>query len=158
MKKPIIFLNIDGVLISENYILQNANNVSYLYDIIDGKIYMNFDPSKIKLINKIIEEVDANIVISSYWCTHSNLDNMKRIFKKYNLDNRIIGVVPYSNYKNGYRINKWINKNKEIINIDDFAIIDNEDIGILEDKHIKCDSKVGLTNEDVDKTLKLIKK
>ena len=156
MNKPIIFLNIDGVLISENYIRNNSGNILNLYRIIDNKYYMNFEPDKIDLLKKLVDEVDSYIVISSYWCETNDLNTIKKIFSKYELDDKIIDLVKFDVKKNGYRIQNWINNQDS--KIDNYIIIDDANIGILDDKQIKCNPSVGLSKNDVEKSIKLLKK
>lgn len=161
LKKPIIFLNIDGVLISENYILKNSNDAKALYTKIDNNYYMNFEKSKIELIKQLIDNTNACIVIVSYWCENNDLTKIKKIFEKYQLSDKIIDIVPYTPKKSGYRVKSWINKKSDnfpYINNKNFVIIDNDETGILENKHIKCNSECGLTEDDISSSIKLLKK
>ena len=161
MKNPIIFLNINGVLISEKFISDNSGFPDKLYYKLDDNYYMNFEPDKIDLIKKLIKESNAHIVIVSYWCEHNDLDKFKKIFKRYDLDDRIVDIIPFVPKKKGYKINDWINtksNNFPHLNNEKFVIIDNDDTGILENKHIKCNPKCGLTEENISQSIKILKK
>ncbi len=158
MHNPIIFLNIDGVLISEDYILNNSNNLSNLYRINNSKIYIKFEDDKIKLLKGLVNEFNAYIILVSYWCLSNSLDDFKDMFKEYDLDSRIIDVVPYMPIRSGDRIYKWKNIKKIDIDNNNFVIFDNEDVGKYIDKHICCNPKVGLTEDNINKAKQLLKK
>ena len=156
MKKPII------LLVSESYIISNFGNVRNLYIKIGDYYYTKFEPEKVRLLKQLIHDIDAYIVVSSSWCEKDDLSRIKEVFKAYDLDDRVIDIVPFFPQNNGYRINKWIDNNKgkydDKIDINNFAILDNDNISLFNDRHVKCNSKVGLTENDVVKTMKLLKK
>ena len=160
-KSPIIFLNIDGVLISENYIMSLASKLDILYSRIGNRSIMNFEEDKINLLKKIIEKTNAYIVVSSSWNKDNTLDDIKNIFKKYDLDKRIIDITPYLCKKRGYEVQDWIDNNTDnfmFLDKDNFLILDDQKIGHLEEYHVKTNSKTGMTNNDCKKVLnKLLK-
>ena len=161
MKHPIIFLNIDGVLISEEYIYNNCSDINNFYRKIDNNYYINFEYDKIEKIKNLVNSTNAYIVIVSYWCYNNDIKRMKEIFNKYDLDDKIIDIVPFSTVRSGVRVDKWLNNNKSSFNLldkDNFIIIDNDDTSLYKERHVKCDSKIGLTDIDKKKAKKLIKK
>lgn len=161
MKKPIVFLNIDGVLISEEYILSNANNLDKLYYQMNNNYYMNFEQEKILLLKELLKKTNASIVIVSSWCERNDLNQLISIFEKYGIKNKIVDIIPFSTKKNEYRINYWINNkvnNFSNLNSESFVILDDSEVIIYDNNHIKCDPKIGLTHDDVKKSLKLLKK
>lgn len=54
MKNILVFLDIDGVLNNESFLLKSGGAEA-------------FDPDNVKLLNKLIKETNASVVISSAW-------------------------------------------------------------------------------------------
>ena len=77
MTKPIIFLDIDGVLATvKQYNLTNQSK-TWLQKY---NVYP-FDPKCVKIFNEILEKVDADIIISSDWRVEFTLEELADIFK-----------------------------------------------------------------------------
>lgn len=160
-KSPIIFLNIDGVLISEEYIMGLAKNLDLLYRKIENKYIMNFEIDKINILKDIIDKTNAYIVIASSWTKDNNLEDIKKIFKEYELDKRVIDITPYLCKRRGYEVKEWLNKNInnfEFLDKEHILIIDDQKIGCLEDYHIKVNPKIGITTNDSKQIIKRLKR
>jgi hypothetical protein len=108
----IIFLDIDGVLNCENG--YKGGYCDYVGD--DEFHYQQFYPPSKKLLNKLIEETDAKIVISSTW-RGSGIEFIERVWKSENMSGEIIGLTP--NFRNnnlgitiprGVEIKNWLDK------------------------------------------------
>ena len=87
----IIFLDIDGVLNTENYNLVLKRK---------GKICQDeygalFDPNAVKQLKRIIDATNADIVVESSWKYHG-LDAMKELWEVRNLPGRVIDITPSS--------------------------------------------------------------
>lgn len=114
----IIFLDIDGVLNCETaYITGYCKYINTF-----GKQYQQFYPPSKSLLNRLIEETEAKIVISSTW-RHSGLDHMKRVWESEGMSGEIIDITPtiYSNLRNssysvstprGVEIDYWLKSKK----------------------------------------------
>ena len=90
----IIFLDIDGVLNCETGYLSGF--CTYKDYIVGGEKefhYQQFYPPSKILLNKLIDETGAKIVISSTW-RMSGLDRMKKIWKSEEMSGEVIGVTP----------------------------------------------------------------
>lgn len=94
----IIFLDHDGVIclpeqwggrrskLAKWNKLNPDNKVFYEYD--DHKMdveyrFDNFDSKAVKVLNRILKETDAEIVVSSDWRHSCSLEEMKDLYKKY---------------------------------------------------------------------------
>lgn len=123
----IIFLDIDGVLNCENaYKSGECHYVTWKWE--NGKEDNHqsfFSKSKI-LLNQLIKETGAKIVISSTW-RHSGIDFMKKVWELEEMEGEIIGITP--DFRNNSKISiprgveidhflKW-NLNFEHINWDE---------------------------------------
>ena len=88
----IIFLDIDGVLNCETGYKDGFCN----YDKGDKKMHdlgQSFYPPSMDLLNKLIEETDAKIVISSTW-RKSGLEHMRNVWKHRKMSGEIIDITP----------------------------------------------------------------
>ena len=109
--RKIIFLDIDGIFNHHTYFA--GPHKGYDYDL----HYQKFCPDSKALFNKLIEQTNADIVISSTWRLYHNLDELKHIWKIENMLGNIIDVTPclYSETKfnapRGCEIEKWLRNN-----------------------------------------------
>ena len=90
----IIFLDIDGVLNCESaYRNGECQYQEWIWE--DGRKdhYQRFCVRSKELLNKLIDETDAKIVISSTW-RHSGIEFMKKVWKMEEMSGDIIGIIP----------------------------------------------------------------
>lgn len=97
----------------------------------------NFDKKAVKILNKIIEETDSEIVISSDWRFHATLEEMQEMYRLYGVIKAPIGMTKslsefdseanalfsYKNWLERIRcleIQRWISENS----IDSWVAID----------------------------------
>lgn len=99
----IIFLDIDGVLNCESaYRNGECQYQEWIWE--DGRKdhYQRFCVRSKELLNKLIDETGAKIVISSTW-RHSGIDFMKKVWEMEEMSGEIIGITPSMRAK-GYNI------------------------------------------------------
>ena len=158
----VIFLDIDGVLncsTSKSHCVED-----------NGRVIKGIDSDKVKRLAKIVEATGAQIILSSDWKDgwRKYYASQKPSHAKY-LDNHL--------YKKGKRTikDKTPNTNKgtwfrgeEILtylrshsDITDYVILDDtffEDFSIkeIEEHLVLTDYKVGLTDTDVEKAIKIL--
>lgn len=152
----IIFLDIDGVLNSEEWFKKRKN-----YDI---------DPEKVELLKEIVDRTGAQIVLSSTWRTlGENLENGKQhpqytylieCLKKFKL--QILDHTPYLSNARPKEIKEWIDEHGGKENIafvsldDDFPSFWYKKYG-LENCLVKTSFYTGgLKREDVEKAVKIL--
>lgn len=130
----ILFLDIDGVLVTRNH--QIANEYKELKDNLP-----QFDPLVVKNILDIQSKTDCQIVITSTWRT-TGLENLQKIFKKRGIKN-IFDVTPigFEFRTREEEIKNWLYNN----DVDSFLIIDDMEISDFEN-FIKCDPEFGLVS------------
>ena len=159
----IIFLDIDGVIIHENYKNEKQENL---------------DEEKITLLKNIVEETDSKIVLISNWRVYNcegedkyPYSLLEKLLNKQGLsiyddaplfklklkgkEKDGIKFDPYTT--RGGEINTYLNKHQEI---DNFVIIDDDNLEYdyfnFENNFIQTDKKNGLTKEDVEKAINIL--
>ena len=101
----IIFLDIDGVLNCEKaYRSGECNYVKWNWDDGTEDHHQSFCSWSKELLNKLIDETDAKIVISSTWRS-SGIEFMKKVWELEGMHGEIIGITPsFRGDINGYTI------------------------------------------------------
>lgn len=158
----VIFLDIDGVLNSEKFWTEETLPKRWLNARREGKnrdeqsALANIDRKAVELLNKIVKETDAEIVISSTWKNDSNLPYKLRymgLIKPY------YGITPYSDTRHrGTDIKLWLDLYKEDNTEIKYVILD-DDTDMLEEQlpyFIHTDFRLGLTKEDAEKAIEIL--
>ena len=109
----VIFLDIDGVLNSDEY-FEKIRNLD-----IQG-IEQEVDIEKIKLLKKAINETGAKVVLSSSWRNTRNGQQLKELLSNYEI---CVDSTPFIQNKRGLEIKQWLSEHQCI---EDFVILDDE--------------------------------
>ena len=109
----VIFLDIDGVLNSDEYVDRVKKTD------IQG-IERDIDIEKVKLLKRAIDETGAKVVLSSTWRYTKNASYLKGLLANYGIR---VDSTPYIQDKRGLEIKKWLSENQ---GVEDFLIIDDE--------------------------------
>ena len=117
----VIFLDIDGVLNHQKHYewLMTTNEPTLMQRVYP---YSEFNPKSCQLLNEIIKETDAQIVVSSSW----RLDGEARLnalFKHFDLP-RIYSITPCLNTARGIEIDAWLAAHPEV---DKYIILDDDE-------------------------------
>lgn len=142
MKKynKILMLDLDGIVIVTSNKKDN---------------YMTlFDDDKVKLLEYIIDNTDADIVISSQRRI-LGLEKLKNMWISRNYPGDVVDITPYSEISRGDDINMWLEQNE----VDIYCIIDDLNDDFYPEQYpyfVKCQTKVGLTKELADNVIKIL--
>ena len=165
----VLFLDIDGVLNSENwfayriYCVKN-NMVNILMNFVDTddrnikhKLTM-LDDRAIANLNRIVEETGCKVVLSSSWRSSIESENIftQNLLKLKGFKYDFYDVTPrlwFEDFstRRGEEIKFWLDKESEKHKIESFVILD-DDSDILPEQmnnFIHVDGQVGLTDRDV---------
>ena len=174
----IIFLDIDGVLNSNLwYYKRMSQNIEKDYPLSE------FDPDAIKRLNKILLETGAKIVVSSSWRSGHTNETMQKLLTDVGVIGEVVGLTPsfrgmITDYTTprGCEIDWWLKKEGlfqrinwseekqmefiEKAKVKNYIILDDDsDMLYKQREHfVKTDNMVGLTDEDVDKSIMILKK
>lgn len=152
MTRPVIFLDFDGVLNTEQYQAQLA---------IDGKPTKDawgplFDPRAVGKLRKIIEATDAGIVISSSWRWMHRLGSLRMMWEMRELPGEILDTLPCgAQYiSRGEDIEYWLDRNGR----PGYVIIDDLDdfFSSQRDRYVETNPIVGITETDAIKAIEIL--
>lgn len=92
----LIFLDIDGVLNSENSF--SNGNTHYFewpenHGVTNGGHHIRFCPLSKRFINDLIDQTGAKVVISSVW-RYQGLEYLKKVWELEGMSGEIIGITP----------------------------------------------------------------
>lgn len=88
--KGVIFLDFDGVMVTDRYQAQLTATNSPLRDDYGAK----FDPVCVEFLRQIIGSTNADIVVTSTWKMTMGLDGIQRMWDARDLPGKVIGVTP----------------------------------------------------------------
>ena len=174
----VLFLDIDGVLNSENwfayriYCVKN-NMVNILMNFVDTddrnikhKLTM-LDDRAIANLNRIVEETGCKVVLSSSWRSSIESENIftQNLLKLKGFKYEFYDVTPrlwFSDFsiRRGEEIKFWLDKESEKHEIESFVILDDDSDMLPEQMNnfIHVDGQVGLTDRDVLTAIKILNK
>lgn len=160
----VIFLDIDGVMNYENSYLRKETYYKPL-DNDNSTRYQTFGIDAKNLINKLILETNAKVVISSSWRLGGE-EYIKDVWKSEKMVGEIIGITPalshiIKNYTlaRGCEIDYYLENNQ---NIDTYVIIDDDEDMLLKQKdnfvHVEQspDNMEGFNEDCYNKALKIL--
>ena len=154
----VIFLDIDGVLNHENHYkwLMETDEPTPLQRVYP---YSEFNPESCKVLNRIIEETECKIVLSSSWRL-DGIDRMNILFKHFGLP-RIYDITPslcerFGSLCRGKEIDDWLSKHPDVTK---YVIVD-DDSDMEECQlpyFVKTDAYTnGLNEEIAEKIIKIL--
>lgn len=128
----VIFLDIDGVLNSDIWYKKQAAQKKASMNLND-----HLDKEAIRLLNKIITQTNANVVLSSTWRKHYALEEIQAIFDNKGFLGHIIAKTPdlvgmNEYFTRGNEILKWCKENeallgKKYVDFKEYVILDDKD-------------------------------
>lgn len=154
-KENIIFLDIDGVLqpynANDRFNHDMKETIDYLVDKYDDNIYKSmdihdvcaayydWDDVAVGIIKKLVNEHNCKIVMHSGWIVYNNLEQLKALFRLYDLDKSIVDRTDPTLDKIK-AINKYLDEHKEIS--ENYIVIDDHDMTLAFGKHFirTCDT------------------
>lgn len=146
----VIFLDIDGVLNSDEYFdrIEKLN--------VQG-IESQVDVERIKLLQNAVRDTGAKVVLSSSWRYTRNGQSLRNLLLNYGI---FTDVTPLMHNERGREIKEWLNTHKEV---EDFVILDDEIFDSYDEKLLEKLIKIsdgngknfgeGLKEKDVDEII-----
>ena len=154
MNHPIVFLDFDGVLNTEQYQARLT---------VDGKPTKDtwgplFDPHAVESLRQILDETNAQIVISSSWRYAHSLDSLRMMWEVRGLPGEIRDTLACgaTYISRGEEIECWLERNER----PDYVIIDDLDdfFPAQRDYYVETNPIVGITEADAQKAIEILRK
>ena len=148
----VIFLDVDGVLNSHEYVVKKK----------ERGLIGTYDDFVVRLA-KIVKETGAKIVMSSCWRSgfldgkndHYETHITQRFFKH---GIEVYDITPYVKMIRGLEIKEWLSKHNQI---ERYVIIDDETFNIKDhfpsDVIVKTSFQEGLQDKHVERAIKILK-
>lgn len=147
----VIFLDVDGVLNSDEYIKRTIKSN------IQG-IEKHVDVEKIKLLRQAIVQTNAKVVLTSSWRLTKMAQELIKLLITYGI---YADSTPYIRNERGLEIKQWLADNQ---NVEDFVILDDEIFDSYDEGLMKKLVKIsngnghnfgeGLLPKDIDEIIK----
>jgi hypothetical protein len=159
----VIFLDIDGVLNSESYVLKLEEKCCQIGHSRETpcdcfKLYRQIDRDAVTRLNRLVAVTGAKIVVSSTWRKIFDMPELCRILTEHGLVAEVIGATPDlfndpgrepgTNLERGYEIDFWLRDHPEV---DRFVILDDgSDMAMHRKCLVQTDCEDGLCDEHVE--------
>lgn len=156
----VLFLDFDGVLNSERWMLAQPKTVNFLRAL---------DRAAVSLLAEIISRTQARIVVSSSWRRMYSLDALRAILVESGLPAscEVIAVTPAldrspdgDKFVRGDEIQHWLDeasRGEQADKIELFAILDDDDdMAHLGHRLVRTSFKTGLDRAAVERTITLL--
>jgi hypothetical protein len=156
----VIFLDIDGVLNSQEFLNKNKGASGFSA----GRI----DPELVARLNRIVQSTGAKIVISSTWRHGKSVWELKHMLRSrgFQYSSNIIDRTPIGMGIRGQEIQDWLELDPERERVDPnhdpveaYVIIDdnNEMLPDQQDHMVHTNGQIGLTDEDVVEAISVLR-
>lgn len=163
MESPIIFLDVDGVIATHNEFMMNRPKFWLKHpEAREIHIPYPFNPKCVKILNNILEVTGAEIVLSSDWRMHWDLEDLDKIFKFNKVIKSPVGVTDQFKRKmssdleddRSWQIRNYVKNH----NLKKWVAIDDLNLSSLGDNFIQTKDEEGLKQTGIkDKIIKILK-
>jgi len=152
--KPIIFLETEGVLQTQKGV---EHWLKIKGDIFGEDNFENFCPKSVEFLNKITDNTEAVIVLTSHSREGVNISDMKDVFKKRGVTGEIKSYTPLlgKDSTKGDEINRWFEMfgKPETFVIIDSDCTDGISSKFEEDRYVETGSVNGLNDRNIYKKI-----
>lgn len=157
----ILFLDVDGVLVTGNSIKRAASDLGADADFStpDNHPSYAFNYTSLLLLQQFVETTKVKIVVSSSWRENSAAYNwLLNNLKKHHIDSAIVGTTPstLSYSPRGLKIRQWLLNYPQV---DHIVILDDDtDMHPFEDYLVLTDFATGFCVNKYKKALQILEK
>lgn len=149
--KKILFLDFDGVLNYTEFFsnlprrpIIGTQSIEWWTECLD--------PSRVELVNEIVEKTGAQVVVSSSWRHGHQPIALQAFLEHIGFRHQIIGITPRGWGDRRDEIRQWLNENKA----DRFVILDDDDDASIDGHFVQTSMETGLTPEHAQKAIEIL--
>jgi hypothetical protein len=160
VERPIAFLDIDGVLNSKQWYSQAASckeepnpQPSTYRSLLERSI----DPACVQRLNRLLQRTGAVVVVSSSWRKKYEVSEIVSIIEARGFCGEVIGVTPSDDgmQSRGEEITSWLKKNVPG-GVAYVAVDDEVETGLPTEVVVVTSRDTGLTDEDVERAIRIL--
>jgi len=161
----ILFLDFDGVLNYTSFSYTPKDSSKELTEE-EADVLYYLDPSRVKLLNEILDRTGAKVVVSSAWRCNRTIKELQSLLFAAGFTGKVIGKTRQTecSCKNpearGDKIADWIRDSHELFGlekIDKFVILDDyADMSSVIGFLVQTDRDEGLTGVDVEDAVDIL--
>lgn len=160
-----IILDIDGVIATPWSLEQPRKE----WFVLNEKPTRPFFPPAVENLNYTLKETGADIVLSSNWRLNFSLEEMQVVFRENSVIKAPIAMTGhmYDDFANvkAHSLKDLLKSERDIEirdyveenNLKNFIIIDDRPLIVFKNRFIRTDSQIGLTKEDAQRAVALLK-
>jgi hypothetical protein len=151
----VIFLDIDGVLNCDRTWFLRDTSIQY----VDRAEYTtsSIDIYAVKLVNMLVEETKAKIVVSSSHriLYRDSFSELNKYMQHLGIKDNIYGVIPYLGTRRGYEIASWLKEHEEVTH---YVILDDDSDMLVEQRYnfVQIDGQLGFQVLDYNRALETL--
>lgn len=166
----LIFLDFDGVLNSNQYfnsyyyfnLLKENNIQDAIEDVFAKAPHFHIDPQAIELINQLVEQSGAKVIVSSSWRKVFALDKINTMLGLRGANFQCVDITSFKfGYRyRGYDIKEYLSDLKQDKNIipKSFVIIDDiDEFSNYQPQFVQTSMTTGFTIDNLNRALKILK-
>jgi hypothetical protein len=160
MERPIVFLDIDGVLNSAQWYAQagsrrekGESGPSTERELLERSI----DPACVQRLNRLLQLTGATVIVSSSWRKNHGLSEIVSIMKARGFCGEVVGTTSSDDgtLSRGGEITRWLEKNFPLGAA--YVVVDDEvETGLPAEVVVVTSNDTGLTDEDVDRAIAIL--
>lgn len=149
--RPIVFLDIDGVLNSQAW-LDGLNRRVECVGVWDEEWADQLDPACVARLGRIVAATGAAVVVSSSWREVMPISQVAAHLRARGFAGDVIDRTPTTGYR-GEEIRAWLDRHAMV---DRYVILDDDPRAGGPDRHVKTAWAVGLTDADVERAVAIL--
>lgn len=154
MFNPVVFLDFDGVLNTEQYQAELAINGQLNRD----KWGLLFSPKAVSNLKKIVDATNASIVVTSTWRYIHGLHELKEMWEERSLPGKLMGILPCDSLQptRGEEISEYLSGLGKLsyVILDDVNEFDQTQFHNL----VLVNPVIGISNKDAQKAISILNK
>jgi len=156
MYKPVVFLDIDGVLNSKQWYAHGAASHEVISPT-DRKLWEHsIDPDCVRRLNRILQQTGAVVIVSSSWRKTHALSEIVSILESRGFRGDVVGATSANGTLSGAEeITEWLAENRPPGAA--YVLIDDELTSALPAERVVSPSnQTGLTDKDVEQAIAIL--